>query len=492
VVPSDPSTPAAAPGSEAANADEALMRFAKQYEKAIGVVVLSKEGQLIPFGSAWGVGPNSFATNSHITEGVKEYAGKGFSAMVVINKHPDLNYRITKAISHPRYDQAGKGPGGRDAGGGSYDVGILEVDGRLGTWFPVAPATELQRIDSGYRVAYLGFPMDENRTSVDPRSPVATMQTGIVTSNTDWWGGVGSNDSRFLIQHNLSSTGGASGSAIFNTKGQVVALHNAGNYTAGHIIVEGQKVESRVKSGLQIGYAQRADLLSEIYSLNGSGRSVGSNASSGAASKPATLAFLDPDLEPIVNDLLDDATKQITAALQTKIAQNRIRTPAKSTAPAFANVKIDVETADIYIPDVRVGPDKTVSIQDGQRRVAPLDVNVEVDGVSVGSAPGSIKLKPGFSRLRLSRTGYEPWERTINATDGQTLKVALRMNEEGLARWKELSAFLFTLQNGAKLTDAQVELIKGQAAAFANSGYKVDIKVDTKEPINNSTTNIVK
>lgn len=467
VVAPDPSTPPAPAGSPAANADEGLMRAAKKYEKAIGVVMFAGNNGLVPFGTAWGVGPNAFATNSHITEPVKAHLAKGGEVRIVINKHPELTYRVTKAISHPKYGSAG------NTAGGSYDVGILEVDGNLTSWFPIAPASELKQVDSGYRVAYLGFPMEERvGGGIDPRSPVATMQTGIVTANTDWWFAAGSEANRFLIHHNLSSSGGASGSPVFNAKGQVVALHNAGTSNTGLKVEGGKATTTRLKSGLQINYAQRADLLSEIY--HQTGRSSGGSSNSSRSSTKATVAvaFLDPDMEPIVADLLDDATTQIASAMRMKAAQNRIAPPQSQAGPV--SVTLNVETADLYIPDVRLGPDNTVSIQDGKLAVAPLNVTVEVDGISVGSAPGKISLQPGLSKLRLTRTGYETWERTINAREGQTLTIAMQMSPEGLARWEELTAFMNTLKNGAKLTDAQVQVLQGKAKMLQNSGFKVD------------------
>ena len=307
---------------------------------------------------------------------------------------------------------------------------------------------------------------------IDPRSPVATMQTGIVTANTDWWFAAGSESNRFLVHHNLSSSGGASGSPVFNAKGQVVALHNAGTSNTGVKVEGGDIKKTRLKSGLQINYAQRADLLADIYNQSGSSRGSSAGSSTSRRKTTVAVAYLDPDMEPIVADLLDDATTQIASALRMKAAQNRIAAPKAKAGPV--NVTLNVETADLYIPDVRIGPDNTVSIKDGKLAVAPLNVTVEVDGVAVGSAPGKVSLSPGLSKIRLTREGYQTWERTINAREGQTLTIAMQMSAEGLARWKELTGFMNDLKNGAKLTDAQVQVLQGKAKMLQNSGFKVD------------------
>jgi hypothetical protein len=176
----------------------------------------------------------------------------------------------------------------------------------------------------------------------------------------------------------------------------------------------------------------------------------------------------------IFDDLLDDAARQITASLRTRRDTGRIAA-AKPAAKAVT-ITLAVEAADLFIPDVRIGAENVVTVGESKFKVTPLNATVEVDGVAVGTAPGKITLKPGFSRLRLSREGFQTWERTINAVEGQTLSVALSMTESGLARFKESTEFLNDLKNGAKLTDAKVKEIEGQAKALENSFFKVDTK----------------
>jgi len=178
--------------------------------------------------------------------------------------------------------------------------------------------------------------------------------------------------------------------------------------------------------------------------------------------------------DDIPNELMDQAADRIAQDLQTKIADNRITEIAP--AAALANVRIEIEAADLVIPDVRVEKDNTVHISEGRLAVHPLNATVELDGVAVGTAPGTIHIKPGFSKLRVTRDGYSTWERTINATDGLVLTVALELSPEGYARWKDATDFLNALKNGATLTDAQAEELRGRAKMLEQSGYKVDTK----------------
>jgi len=187
----------------------------------------------------------------------------------------------------------------------------------------------------------------------------------------------------------------------------------------------------------------------------------------GNASSSATITG-------IFDDLLDEASQQIAASLKTRVATGRIAA-AKPVAKQVA-ITINIEAGDLFIPDVRIGAENVVTLGESKFKVAPLNATVEVDGVAVGTAPGKITLRPGFSRLRLSREGYEPWERTISATEGQVLTVALIMTPAGLARFNESTAFINDLKNGAKLTDAQVKVLEGQAKSLENSYFRVDTK----------------
>lgn len=178
--------------------------------------------------------------------------------------------------------------------------------------------------------------------------------------------------------------------------------------------------------------------------------------------------------DDVYNELLDQASTKIADSLESKVADNRIRPP--SEAPSAIRFTVKAEAADLMIPDVRIGADHTVSISDNSLKVAPVAATVEIDGVAIGTAPGSFSIAPGFHKLRVSREGFIPWERTINAVDGQSLTVALRLSEAQYQRWKDATAFINGLKNGAKLTDAQVKVLEGAGKMLEQSGFKVNTK----------------
>lgn len=247
-------------------ADEALAEAAQKYEQAVGVVVLTGNEGPFPFGTAWAVGDHVLATNSHVAKPVGEILQKGGDVYVVLNKNPDKKFRITQAVFHPLYEGAHTNMDGHESAVPAYDVGLLVVKEKLPVAFHIAPQSELKNLRSGYRVAYLGFPSEGMAGGgVDPRNPVATMQSGIVTSVTDWWLSKADFDKALLVQHNLAATGGASGSPIFNASGDVIALLSAGNII-GQVQVgpDGSAQVIRAPSAAMVNFAQRADLLQEF------------------------------------------------------------------------------------------------------------------------------------------------------------------------------------------------------------------------------------
>jgi len=180
------------------------------------------------------------------------------------------------------------------------------------------------------------------------------------------------------------------------------------------------------------------------------------------------------EVQGIFDDLLDEATAQITSSLRTRIAAGKITAP--KPAATLVTITIMPEAADLFIPDVRINAENVVTVGESKFKVTPLNATVEVDGVAVGTAPGKITLRPGFSKLRISREGFDAWERNISASEGQVLNVAMKMSAAGYARFKDATSFLNELKNGTKLTDAEVKKIEGEAKSLENSFFKVDTK----------------
>jgi len=257
--------------SDAANnssAEHALAEAAHNFSDAVALVVLVHpkigNGRPTPVATGWAVAPRIFATNSHVTKLVLDVLDHGGAAYLVINRHPDIKLKIVKSVVHPRYEKPELNFEGKQVAVPAYDVGLLYTDENAPKVFKLASRQELERVDSGYRIGYLGFPMEGMAgNGVEIRSPVATMQSGIVTSITDYWLAQGSFEKRLLVQHNLGATGGASGSPIFNSRGEIIAILSAGNII-GAVSFETGEV-ARAPSGVMVNFAQRVDLLKDIW-----------------------------------------------------------------------------------------------------------------------------------------------------------------------------------------------------------------------------------
>lgn len=173
----------------------------------------------------------------------------------------------------------------------------------------------------------------------------------------------------------------------------------------------------------------------------------------------------------VVNSLLDEAAQKVAGSLKRQIDRGRI---TASAAQGMVEITLTTELTDVFVPDVRIGAENTLNISESKFKVSALAATVEIDGIAVGTAPGQLEVKAGLHKLRVVREGFKPWERTVNFTNGQKLNVGLEMSDAGYARWKDATAFMNDLKNGAKLTDAQVKLLEGQAKMFENSGFKVN------------------
>ncbi len=111
-----------------------------------------------------------------------------------------------------------------------------------------------------------------------------------------------------------------------------------------------------------------------------------------------------------LNELMDRGAVELAAAVGGSINQIEAATPPKA------------ELASVSVSSTAPG------------------ASVEVDGVAVGSTPGTFELRPGVHRMRLTREGYATWEKSVNITDGQTLNIAMEMSGSGIERKGELEA----------------------------------------------------
>jgi hypothetical protein len=180
----------------------------------------------------------------------------------------------------------------------------------------------------------------------------------------------------------------------------------------------------------------------------------------------------------IFNEMIDEAVAGLLKTFPAKVAQIA-KTEVNKAAlveVSFATVPVDLTQQPLRLPDLQVGPDGKLVKGPEPVEVMLADATIEANGVVLGTTPATIKLPPGFNKIRITREGYRPVEQMINAMPGQKLRFTMQLSEPGYARWKDNVAFLQALEKDRKLTDAEVKAVEGFAKMLEQSGYKVDIK----------------
>ncbi len=193
------------------------------------------------------------------------------------------------------------------------------------------------------------------------------------------------------------------------------------------------------------------------------------------------------DSSEIYSQLVDDAVIRVLQAFPEKVLQvAKAEVPRPSSIEiSVSSIPVDLTQNPLQLPDLRVGPDGSVTKgSSGSVDVVLGDVSIEMDGVLVGTTPATVRLAPGFHKMRLTRPGFGTVEQTINPVTGLKLRPALQMSEAGYARWKDNIAFLQAVEVNRKLTDSQVKAVEGFAKMLEQSGYRVDVREDSKIQIN--------
>lgn len=95
--------------------------------------------------------------------------------------------------------------------------------------------------------------------------------------------------------------------------------------------------------------------------------------------------------------------------------------------------------------EVRDSAERIEAAKPGEPALATVTLNasapgaaVELDGVVIGTAPGTFQVRPGPHELRVTKEGYATWEKSVTFQDGQTLEIPMEMSAVGLARKGEL------------------------------------------------------
>lgn len=176
------------------------------------------------------------------------------------------------------------------------------------------------------------------------------------------------------------------------------------------------------------------------------------------------------------SQLMNEAARGIASKIESGGGLAALDNLSKPEA-ASASFYLSCSMQDMTVPEV-VMDDGELILTGNRYQLEALTVTVEVDGIVVGSAPAEFSVTPGIHNLRLSREGFETWERTVNIRDGQTLNVALTLSEEGRKKWFEMANFFAQLKERERMSRAEQEALEGFAEMIRESGIKINVSSD--------------
>jgi hypothetical protein len=148
-------------------------------------------------------------------------------------------------------------------------------------------------------------------------------------------------------------------------------------------------------------------------------------------------------------------------------------------------VPVSIVADELTFPGIVISKDNTLARSTENLQVKLSGFTLLVDGIAVGTVSGDepIYLPEGLHMVAFQRNGFEPWSQRVRVTKNLKLNPVIRPDEAGLARWRSQIGYMQGLTMGAKLDEAQVARIKADAERLAQSGYRIDVRMDRKENV---------
>ncbi|MCF8054641.1 MAG: PEGA domain-containing protein [Deltaproteobacteria bacterium] len=103
---------------------------------------------------------------------------------------------------------------------------------------------------------------------------------------------------------------------------------------------------------------------------------------------------------------------------------------------------------------------------------------VELDGVVIGTTPGSFQATPGIHFMKISQQLMNTWEHHVNISPGQKFNVVLELSPEGVQRYQTMENFKRSMEREKAIID-RLKLEKNSHTTDAETTTK------TGEPLNN-------
>lgn len=219
-------------------------------------------------GTAWVVAPGVLATNAHVAANFAKLKAQGGGLVIRTTAQPPQEVLVDKVLIHPGYQQWAElrnefrpiDKGAFDFLGlfPACDVALMYVKAddanKLGQPLKLASDDTLMKLKRGTPLAFLGYSVEGSTTGALNRGE-ASSDVGQLSQALDFFLEKTTAAHRHLLTYNLRTAGGASGSPVFNLNGEVVAVHNAGNYK----FLGGERISQGTTNA-----GQRVDVLKEL------------------------------------------------------------------------------------------------------------------------------------------------------------------------------------------------------------------------------------
>lgn len=194
-------------------------------------------------------------------------------------------------------------------------------------------------------------------------------------------------------------------------------------------------------------------------------------------------ASFEPEPENVLFDLWDQVYDDVIENTGEQIQKIVKRLEELGDEPS-PKLTISTQIQDFSFPDIKFIGEIPVPV-DASINLTPT-VDVLVDGVRIGSAPGNFdfgrigNIKQGLVELTVRAPGLEQNSYTTYVYDGMLLDIPMVPTQQTRNEWRENIAFLNRMGQDAALAAANVERIKGIAQMFRQSGWRMDIRKDVK------------
>ncbi len=233
------------PGAIGDGRDDEIRQTVEDFQKASWLVVAASDFS-VTTATAFGVGPNLLATNAHVVEGIIRVMGEPNGVAGAFQHESGVQRAITILYAHPDYDA--------DSLIGTPDVGLLETDLAIPNFLTLPDDNRVPHISVFDSVSLCGFP--GSTIGIDfigiftsgEFHPRVSCHAGTISAIRPFDSGTTTTpENGQLLQYDISTEAGVSGSAVFNDEGQIIGVHALG-----------------FSSNSEINAAMRVDTLSQL------------------------------------------------------------------------------------------------------------------------------------------------------------------------------------------------------------------------------------